>query len=133
MEVGCRPPRAAPFSDAAMVTYHDSCHLAHGQKITRQPRALLEMIPGITLVPLNESTWCCGSAGVYAITQPAQAEALLHRKVANIAQTGASVLATANPGCQLQIARGLREAGRSVDVVHPITLLARAYRRENAT
>jgi glycolate oxidase iron-sulfur subunit len=133
VEIGCRPPVTPPFSDPATVTYHDSCHLAHGQKITREPRALLEMIPGTTLVPLNESTWCCGSAGVYAITQPAQAEALLHRKVANIAETGASVLATANPGCHLQIARGLREASRSVTVVHPMSLLARAYRRENST
>jgi len=133
VDIGCRPPAAAPFSRPATVTYHDSCHLAHGQKITQQPRALLEMLPGLTLVPLNESTWCCGSAGVYAITQPAQAEALLHRKVANIASTGANVLATANPGCQIQIARGLREAGRSVDVMHPISLLARAYRRENDT
>ena len=133
IEIGCRPPAAPPFASPITVTYHDSCHLAHGQKITRQPRALLEMIPGTTLVPLTESTWCCGSAGVYAITQPAQADALLHRKVANIADSGARVVATANPGCQLQIARGLREAGESVDVVHPISLLARAYRRENAT
>jgi glycolate oxidase iron-sulfur subunit len=133
LEVGCRPPGAAPLPNPAIVTYHDSCHLAHGQKITRQPRALLEMIPGTALAPLNESAWCCGSAGVYAITQPAQAEALLHRKVANIATTGASVVATANPGCHLQIARGLREAGQSVDVVHPISLLARAYRQEDVT
>jgi glycolate oxidase iron-sulfur subunit len=133
VEIGCRPPAATPFAGPVTVTYHDSCHLAHGQKITRQPRALLEMIPGTTLVPLAESTWCCGSAGVYAITQPAQAEALLHRKVTNIADSGARVVATANPGCQLQIARGLREAGQSIEVVHPVSLLARAYRRETAT
>lgn len=130
VEIGCREPKASPFAAAVTVTYHDSCHLAHGQRITRQPRALLEMLPGTTLVRLNESTWCCGSAGIYAITQPVQAEALLQRKVANIVDTGAAVLATANPGCHLQIARGLGEAGRPVEVVHPISLLARAYRRE---
>ena len=131
MEIGCRTPREGPLPGRVSITYHDSCHLAHGQKITREPRALLAMLPDATLVPLNESTWCCGSAGVYAITQPAQADALLSRKVANIAATGATVVATANPGCQLQIARGLREAGRTVDVVHPVSLLARAYRREH--
>jgi len=82
------------------------------------------------MVDLPESSWCCGSAGVYALTQPAQADALLQRKVAHIASTGATMLVTANPGCQLQIARGLREAGREAQVVHPVSLLARAYRRE---
>jgi glycolate oxidase iron-sulfur subunit len=79
---------------------------------------------------LAESTWCCGSAGVYALTQPAQADALLHRKIANLRQTGAAVVATANPGCHLQIARGIADAGPVMDVAHPMTLLARAYRRE---
>jgi glycolate oxidase iron-sulfur subunit len=126
--IGCRAPEAAPFEGAVAVTYHDSCHLAHGQRITVQPRALLRLLPGVALVELPESTWCCGSAGVYAVTQPAQAEALLERKVANIERTGAAVVATANPGCQLQIARGLR--GSDLRVVHPVTLLAAAYRRE---
>ena len=70
------------------------------------------LLPGVSLVELPESSWCCGSAGVYALTQPAQADALLQRKVGHIASTGATTLVTANPGCQLQIARGLREAGR---------------------
>jgi len=130
VEVGLRVPRAQPWPANVRVTYHDSCHLAHGQKITAAPRALLKELPGIALVDLPESTWCCGSAGVYAITQPAQAEALLHRKVDNIRRTGASVLATANPGCHLQIARGLSDASAELAVFHPITLLAMAYRRE---
>lgn len=130
VRIGCRKPDAAPFASPVTVTYHDSCHLAHGQKITREPRTLLALLPGATILPLHESTWCCGSAGVYAITQPAQADALLNRKVGNIEASGAAVLAAANPGCQLQIARGLREAGKPVEVVHPISLLARAYRRE---
>jgi glycolate oxidase iron-sulfur subunit len=127
-EIGCRPP--AGTGAQTTVAYHDSCHLVHGQKIAREPRAMLALIPGVTLVPLAESTWCCGAAGVYAITQPAQADVLLQRKVAHIAATPATVVATANPGCQLQIARGLRQAGSDVGVVHPVSLLAAAYRHE---
>jgi len=130
MEIGCRPPLASPFSAPATLTYHESCHLVHGQKISRQPRALLRLLPGISLVELPESSWCCGSAGVYAITQPAQAELLLGRKTANIVSTGAAWVATANPGCHLQVARGLAAAGASVQVAHPVSLLARGYRRE---
>ena len=129
-QIGMRTPRAAPAAGNVTVTYHDSCHLAHGQKVTAQPRSLLKDLPGVSLVELPESTWCCGSAGVYAITQPAQAEALLHRKVANVRRTRAEVLATANPGCHLQIARGLHDAGIEMPVHHPVSLLAMAYRRE---
>ncbi len=130
IEIGCRAPEASPFEQPAVVTYHESCHLVHGQKIARQPRALLRLLPGVTLAELPESSWCCGSAGIYALTQPDQAEALLERKVGHIARTGAAVVATANPGCHLQIARGLKDAGAPVQVVHPVTLLARAYRAE---
>jgi glycolate oxidase iron-sulfur subunit len=131
--IGCRAPTAPPFPEVVTVTYHDSCHLAHGQKITREPRALLRLIPGVSLVELPESTWCCGSAGVYALTQPEQAQALLERKVRHVAETSASIVAAANPGCQLQIARGLRESGSAVHVCHPVTLLALAYRAETGT
>ena len=130
VEIGCRAPEAPPFAREETVTYHESCHLVHGQKISRQPRELLRLLPQIQLVDLPESAWCCGSAGVYAITQPEQADLLLGRKVANIAGTGAGWVATANPGCQLQIARGLSAAGMAAEVVHPVSLLARAYRRE---
>ncbi len=135
-EIGCRAPqpqrhagREPDFTErGTVVAYHDSCHLVHGQKIAHQPRALLALIPGVTLVPLPESTWCCGAAGVYAITQPQQADLLLARKVQHIVETGAGVLATANPGCQLQIARGLDASGSGIRVVHPVSLLAAAYR-----
>jgi glycolate oxidase iron-sulfur subunit len=126
-EIGCRAPEERP-GEPMTVTYHESCHLVHGQKVFRQPRALLRMIPGVSLVELPEATWCCGAAGIYAITQPEQAELLLGRKVTNIVSTGAEYVAAANPGCQLQIARGLDAAGARVKVVHPISLLARAYR-----
>jgi len=127
-EIGCRPPRAR--GEPLKVTYHDSCHLAHGQKVVRQPRDLLRLIPGIELVELPEANWCCGSAGIYSITQPAQSEDLLKRKVGHIRATGATILATSNPGCHLQIERGLREAGVPVVLMQPVTLLAQAYRAE---
>jgi glycolate oxidase iron-sulfur subunit len=131
VEIECRSPKASPFDRPVTVTYHESCHLVHGQKISRQPRTLLRQIPGVSLVELAESTWCCGSAGIYAITQPEQADALLKRKVDHIRATGARIVATANPGCHLQIARGLRDAGVHVQVLHPVSLLAKAYRRNS--
>lgn len=112
-----------------VVTYHESCHLAHGQKITQPPRRLLRAIPGLELVELPESTWCCGSAGIYNLTQPEMANRLLERKVGWIHQTGAQVVATANTGCQLQLVNGCKKAALPIRVAHPITLLAEAYRR----
>ncbi len=115
--------RPAPL-DKIKVTYHESCHLAHGQKVTLQPRAIIDLIPGVERVDLPESDWCCGSAGVYSITQPEQSGLLLDRKVEHIRSTGAAILLTANPGCHLQIANALPE----LKVMHPISLLAQAYR-----
>ena len=132
VEIDCRAPAASPFDEPSSITYHESCHLVHGQKISRQPRALLRLLPGVTLTELPESSWCCGSAGIYALTQPEQADALLKRKVGHITATGAQIVATANPGCHLQIARGLKDAAAKVQVVHPVSLLAAAYRRQNA-
>jgi glycolate oxidase iron-sulfur subunit len=131
-EVGLAPPQAATqhstLNTQLAVTYHEACHLCHGQKITRQPREVLRGIPGLELVELPESTWCCGSAGIYNITQPEMSAKLLARKLANIAKTGASVVASANPGCSVQLEAGVRASGMPVAIVHPITLLARAYR-----
>ena len=115
------------------VTYHDSCHLCYGQKITAQPRQLLRAIPGLELVDLPESSWCCGSAGIYNLTQPEMANELLRRKLAHIKSTGAQVVATANPGCLLQIINGARAEGLPLRVAHPITLLAEAYHQEERT
>jgi glycolate oxidase iron-sulfur subunit len=108
------------------VTYHDACHLAHGQRIREQPRALLRRIPGLTLVELADSDLCCGSAGVYNLFEPAMAEALLERKVARIRETGAQVVAAGNPGCLLQIVKGCRGHGLAVEALHPVELLARS-------
>jgi glycolate oxidase iron-sulfur subunit len=132
MEIDCRAPKAFPFDRPTTVTYHESCHLVHGQRVSGAPRGILRLLPGTSFVELPESTWCCGSAGVYSITQPDQAERLLGRKTANIVATGAGWVATANPGCHLQIARGLNGSGAQVHVAHPVSLLARAYRREGS-
>ena len=131
VEIGARRPTAAPFNEPVTLTYHESCHLTHGQKVVKQPREVLRMLPGVSFLELPEATWCCGAAGVYTITQPEQAHALMVRKAGHIVSTRAAVVATANPGCHLQLVRGLKEMGAvHVDVVHPVTLLARAYRRE---
>jgi glycolate oxidase iron-sulfur subunit len=109
-----------------VAAYHDPCHLAHGQKVRREPRALLARIPGLRLVELADSDVCCGSAGVYNLLEPDLAERILSRKVETIAASGAGFLVTGNPGCLLQIAKGCRARGLAVQVVHPIELLWRA-------
>jgi len=110
------------------VTYHDPCHIVHGQKISKPPRALLAQIPGLTVVPLKEADWCCGSAGTYNLTQPEMARTLQERKVAHIRATGAEAVVTANPGCIIQIVQGLAAAGAPVKVLHLVELLDESYR-----
>ncbi len=131
VEIGIEAPRAkepAPLH----VTYHESCHLCHGQKVTSQPRQMLKSIPGLKLTELPESNWCCGSAGIYNLTQPEMADQLLDRKVNHIETTRATVVATGNPGCLLQVINGCRRRGLNVRVAHPVTLLAEAYRAEHS-
>lgn len=121
---------AAPKSQPEqVVTYHESCHLCHGQKITAQPRQLLKAIPNLKLVELAESNWCCGSAGIYNLTQPEMAGQLLERKMNHVIASRATTVATGNPGCLLQLITGCKQRGVELRVVHPITLLAEAYRR----
>lgn len=127
-EIGFRHPTSSPAEQT--VTYHEACHLCHGQKITRQPREILRAIPGLKLVELTESTWCCGSAGIYNITQPEMAGKLQERKIRHIADTAAPVVATANPGCHLQLESGARKFSLDTIVRHPVSLLAEAYRLE---
>jgi glycolate oxidase iron-sulfur subunit len=128
VEIGIRAPAAAV---PQTVTYHEACHLCHGQKITRQPRQVLTAIPGLKLVELPESTWCCGSAGIYNITQPEMSQKLLWRKISNIEKTGAAVVASANPGFSVQLQAWLRQPNKAWRIVHPISLLAEAYRRSS--
>jgi len=128
VQIGIIPP-VGPDAPSQTVTYHEACHLCHGQKISRQPRQVLGAIPNLKLVELAESTWCCGSAGIYNLIQPEMANDLLARKVDHIRNTKADVVATANPGCLLQIITGVKRENLPVRVVHSITLLAEAYRR----
>lgn len=118
--------------EGTVATYHESCHLCHGQKISAAPREVLRAVPGLELRECAESTWCCGSAGIYSITRPDEAVKLQTRKVGHLLATGASVVATANPGCHLQIENGLRDvaSGAPPGVTHPVVLLARAYATE---
>jgi len=111
-----------------MVTYHDACHLAHGQKVRAQPRELLRRIPGVTLVELTDSDLCCGSAGVYNLLEPEMAAELGRRKLERIRETGARIVAAGNPGCIMQISQQALEAGLALEVMHPVTLLSRALR-----
>ncbi len=114
----------------SVATYHEACHLCHGQKISAQPREILRAIPGIELRECAEATWCCGSAGIYNITQPQTAAWLQQRKLGHLRATDASIVATANPGCHIQLENGFRQAGEKVEIVHPVVLLARAYTME---
>jgi glycolate oxidase iron-sulfur subunit len=124
-----REPLRGPLRPVSRtVTYHDPCHVAHGQKIRKEPRALLAQIPGLTVKELHEADWCCGSAGTYNLTQPEMAGRLQRRKVENIRATGADAVVTANPGCIIQIQQGLEGGARPVRVLHIVELLDEAYR-----
>src|SRR5206468_3701551 len=101
-------------------TYHDACHLCHGQQIRKQPRQLLELIPGLELVPLNESEICCGAAGSYNLTQPEMAERLGERKARNILAAKPDAVFTGNVGCLLQIGRYLRRENPKMWIAHPV-------------
>jgi glycolate oxidase iron-sulfur subunit len=108
-------------------TYHDACHLCHAQQIRKPPRQLLEMIPGLELVPLAESEICCGAAGSYNLAQPEMAGRLGERKVRNILDTKAQAVFTGNAGCLLQIARHLKQHAPQRWVAHPIDALWASY------
>jgi len=110
------------------VAYHDACHLAHGQRIRQEPRQLLQKIPGLALVELPGAELCCGSAGVYNLLEPAIGEELGRRMAERIHQADARVVASGNPGCLMQLRRHCRARGLDVEVVHPVSLLARAMR-----
>jgi glycolate oxidase iron-sulfur subunit len=107
--------------------YHDACHLCHAQQIRKPPRQLLELIPGLKLVPLNETEICCGAAGSYNLTQPEMAERLGERKAKNILDADPEAVFTANVGCLLQIGRYLRSKKPNVWVAHPVDALWASY------
>jgi glycolate oxidase iron-sulfur subunit len=121
-------PRAAGLGRLAIqVTYQDSCHLAHGQKIRSAPRELLKSIPGLELREMALSDLCCGSAGIYNVVEPEMASALLARKMEHVNRTGAGVIATANPGCIIQLRAGAARHGKAQRVAHVLELLEESY------
>jgi len=120
-------PPAAPRKPAPLrVAYHDACHLAHAQGISQPPRDLLRSIPGLELLPVGEAEICCGSAGIYNLVEPATAQQLGDRKISHIAEAEPDVIATANPGCMLQLGAAARRLGRSWPIKHPIEILDEA-------
>ena len=121
---------AGPVAGAAIplrVTYDAPCHLLHAQRVSASPLTVLAAVPGLELVPLTDADQCCGSAGIYNLEQPALAADVLAPKLRHIADTGANVVATGNPGCQMQIGGGLIRAGVKTRVVHPVELLWASY------
>ena len=124
--VGTTAP-AAP--NATRVAYDAPCHLQHAQRIVEPPLAVLQAAHGIRLVPLSDSDQCCGSAGIFSLVRPEVAERVLAPKLARIAESGAEIVATGNPGCLMQIGGGLRLSGSEVEARHPVELLDESYAR----
>jgi glycolate oxidase iron-sulfur subunit len=119
-----------PLTDKPLsIVYQDACHLLHGQKISWQPRQLLKSIPGVKLVEPIDAALCCGSAGIYNMLQPETASELGRQKVTNLLNTQANLIASANPGCSLQIQKYLNEANSTVKLFHPIELLDYSIRQ----
>jgi glycolate oxidase iron-sulfur subunit len=121
-------PVAPRHPVALRVAYHDACHLAHAQRVRGQPRAVLRAIPGLEVVDIPETEMCCGSAGIYNLVEPEPAAALGERKARNILSARPDCVATANPGCLLQIAAALRRMGAPLPTLHPIELVDASIR-----
>ncbi|MCB0174131.1 MAG: 4Fe-4S dicluster domain-containing protein [Anaerolineae bacterium] len=112
------------------VTYQEPCHLAHGQKVTSEPRQVLNAVAGLKLTEMKDSAMCCGSAGTYNITQPEMADKLLDKKLKNAMATGASIIATANTGCSIQLTAGLKDRQTPMPVMHIVEILDAGYRHD---
>jgi glycolate oxidase iron-sulfur subunit len=110
------------------VAYHDACHLGHAQNVRRQPREVLRALPGLDLLDIPEAEICCGSAGIYNLVEPGPAEELGERKARNILDTQPEMIATANPGCLLQINASLARLGETIPTVHPVELVDASIR-----
>ena len=117
-------PRVAPRHPlTAKVAFHDPCHLAHAQKVKDAPRALLAAIPGLTLLEIPDGDQCCGSAGIYNLVSPESSDEIGRRKADRVLSTKPDLLASANPGCSLQLARILAERGATLPMAHPVEIL----------
>lgn len=120
----------APLRNVPLrVTYQDSCHLLHGQKISEAPRKLIRAVPGVELVEMAQGDQCCGSAGVYNVTETRTAMEILAAKMENVRATRAQAIVTANPGCMLQMRAGAEIHGTNQEVMHVVELLDRAIQR----
>jgi len=118
----------APKKDVKLrVTYQDACHLAHAQRIKKQPRDLIRSLPGVELIEMRHPDICCGAAGLYSTLEPSMSNRILQQKMADLMSTHADVVVTANPGCQMQLGAGLRSSGSKMRVEHITELLASAY------
>lgn len=124
------PRRGAPLP--LHVTYDAPCHLVHAQRITAPPLAVLAAIPELRLTPLADADHCCGSAGIYNLVEPETSDAVLAPKLSRIAESGAALVATGNPGCLMQLGAGLSRAGSATRVLHPVDLLDASYARAHA-
>lgn len=125
VELGPRAPRRGM---ELRVAYHDSCHLQHAQNVKSQPRQLLQSIPGLQVLELQESALCCGSAGIYNLVEPGPARELGERKARRVLAAGADVLVSSNPGCLLQLRQALHRMGQPMPMLHMIELLDASLR-----
>ncbi|TVP48254.1 MAG: (Fe-S)-binding protein [Gemmatimonadales bacterium] len=128
---GREPVTGAPLP--LRVAYDPPCHLLHAQRVVEPPRRLLESIPGVELVALRDAERCCGGAGIYGITHPDLGGRIGRDKVDAVVDSGCDLVATGNPGCQMQIGAGIRLGGHTIGVAHPVELLAESYRRAGWT
>jgi glycolate oxidase iron-sulfur subunit len=125
-----RPPTGRPGFER--VAYHDACHALRVQHQREQPRAMLRAVEGIQVLDVPGGDVCCGAAGLYNVLEPEMSSELRRRKTDAVASTGADVVASANPGCTMQIAAGLREIRSPMQVLHPVEILDRAYAAERS-
>jgi len=119
--------RTAPSPVGQSVTYDTSCHLMYGQRSGEASERMLRSVTGKDFVPLNGAERCCGAAGVYNLLQPEMSQRVLTEKLDHIKETGAGILATGNPGCQMQIGAGACLSGMKLRVCHPIEIVDQAY------
>lgn len=110
------------------VTYQDACHLGHAQRIKEQPRSILRRVPGLRFAEMAEASLCCGSAGIYNLVQPEMSRSLLDRKISNLKDMGVDYITAGNPGCLLQIEKGIKKLGLGIKTAHPVEILDWSYR-----
>jgi glycolate oxidase iron-sulfur subunit len=131
--LGRKPLATMPTPVNESVTYHAACHLYHVQKIQKQPIDMLKQVPGLTLIPMTNAEACCGSAGIYNVEKPELSQEILNEKMKSIqdvcSKHNVSTVVTGNPGCLLQLEKGARDVGLKMSVQHPISILAKAYRK----